>query len=294
MAKTVGRLSDRTCRTVGVGTHHDGLGLYLQVRSGAESLTKSWLLRYSLDGRSRWAGLGPYPIVSLARAREKALDARRLLADGGDPIAHKHAARAALRQRRALPAVTFDQAAAEYVSAHRSGWRAIRHAQQWERSLREYVSPIIGHMPVGEIDTDAVMLVLRPLWMRAPETASRVRGRIELILAAATARGLRSGDNCARWRGHLDKLLPAPGKVRPTTHFRSMAYADVPGFMSLARARDRISHCIPLRDLDGQSARRGDWREVGRDRPDRSGVDDPGRKNEGWARAPGAVEPAGN
>ena len=154
--------------------------------------TKSWVLRYQLDGRRHDMGLGPYPEVTLARAREKALEARRQLVDGTDP----------LRFRPAKP-LTFQQAAIELIESKRAGWRNAKHAAQWASTLQSYVYPKLSSLDVKTIETDQVLDVLRPIWNAKPETASRVRQRVEAVLDYASAKGHRTGPNPARWRGHL-------------------------------------------------------------------------------------------
>ncbi|MGB3584001.1 MAG: Arm DNA-binding domain-containing protein, partial [Roseiarcus sp.] len=174
----------------------DGLGLYLQVGPNA---AKSWILRFKRGGKSRYLGLGPVHTVSLAQARQKAADARSLLLEGTDPIAHKRASRAA-----AVAAKTFKEVADDYIAAHRAGWRSAKHAAQWEGSLAKHVYPVIGAVGVAAIDTTHVLKVLRPIWSVVPETGSRIRSRIELVLDAAKAAGLRDDSpNPARWKGHL-------------------------------------------------------------------------------------------
>jgi integrase len=237
----LGKLTDVKCRTAGPGTHGDGGGLLLQVRQGANGLTRSWVYRYTVAGKQHWVGLGSYPIVTLARAREKAMDARRQRSDGHDPLSTKRAVRAAVRQPVASKSVTFEQAAREYLAAREAGWRSRKHAYQWQHTLTDYVYPIIGSMQVGEISTEDVLRVLQPIWNSKPVTAARVRERIENILDAAQVRGYRRGENCARWKGHLDHLLPRPSKIRAVTHHAAMPYAEVAGFLRALRERDAIA-----------------------------------------------------
>jgi hypothetical protein len=202
------------------GMHADGGGLYLQVTPGGAS----WVLRYMLNGKAREMGLGPLALYGLADARAKALDARRLRHEGIDPIEHRRADRAR-QQLDAAKAITFKQCAESYIKAHRAGWRNAKHADQWESSLGTYAYPRIGALSLQAIDTALVMKVLEQpagegimLWTAKPETASRVRGRIERILDWAKVRGYRDGENPARWRGHLDNLLPLGAKVRKVKH----------------------------------------------------------------------------
>jgi integrase len=217
--------------------------LYLQVEEAAGGgVTKSWLFRYMRHGRPRWHGLGPLDLVTLAEAREAALACRKMLRDGVDPIDAKRAERMQARIASAS-AMTFKDCAERYISAHRAGWRNDKHAGQWEATLQTYAYPVFGALPVAAIDTALVMKALEPIWTDKPETASRVRGRIESVLDWATVRQFRAGDNPGRWRGHLQKILPARAKVRAVNHHAALPYADVPGFMA------------ELRDQHGTAAR---------------------------------------
>jgi hypothetical protein len=176
------------------GRHSDGGGLCLQVGSGG---ARSWIYRYVLDGDERFMGLGSAAAISLARARELAAAARQLRAEGVDPIEERESQRTAAKVE-AAKAITFDQAAAKYIASHESTWKNTKHRQQWSNTLATYARPVIGSMPVGSIDTGLVMRVLEPIWLSKPETASRLRGRIEVILDWAKTHGYRSGDNPAR------------------------------------------------------------------------------------------------
>lgn len=177
-------------------------------------------------------GLGPSHAVTLAEARQAAQEARRAIASGVDPQDQRKAARAAVA---GIP--TFSDAAAAYIAEHGKAWSNEKHAAQWANTLATYAAPVIGSKPVDTVTTDDVLAILRPLWATKTETASRVRGRIESILDAAKVQGQRTGENPARWKGHLDKLLAAPGKVRTVKHFDALPYADAPGFMVKVRAR---------------------------------------------------------
>lgn len=190
------------------GTYGDGHGVYLQVARGG---SKSWILRYKVNGRTRCFGLGPLHAVSLAQARERAAEARRQLLDGHDPIDAKRASRAAVRLAAAR-AMTFDQCAEAYIAAHRAGWRNARHAEAWEKTLATYASPVIGPLPVQAIDTALVMKVLEPIWTVKPETAARLRGRIEAVLDWAKVRGYRTGENPATGADTLTTSCPHGGR----------------------------------------------------------------------------------
>jgi integrase len=234
MARKVHRLTAlRVSRDMPEGLHHDGAGLYLQVTAGG---SKSWLYRFMRHGRSRMLGLGSFLTTSLAEAREKAHRARKLVAEGIDPIDAKHAQTATARAA-AAKAMTFADCAEAYMAAHRAGWRNVRHAQQWEATLATFVLPVIGPLPVASIDTALVLRVLEPIWETKTETASRVRGRIELVVDWARVRGFRDGENPARWRGHLDHLLPRPSKVNKKEHHAAMPHAELPAFMAELRQR---------------------------------------------------------
>jgi integrase len=219
------------------GMYGDGGGLYLRVtKDGA----KNWVFRFMLNGRPRWMGLGPFSLYSLQEARGRALDARRLRHEGVDPIDTRRAAR--LQERLdAAKAMTFKQCAEAYIASHRAGWRNAKHAGQWEATLTTYAYPAIGALPVQSIDTGLVLKVLEPIWTPKSETASRLRGRIEAILDWAKARDYRSGENPARWRGHLDKLLPARNKLRKVEHHAALPYAELAGFIDGVRAQKSVA-----------------------------------------------------
>jgi integrase len=225
-----------------VGMHADGGGLYLQVTAGKEEgqLNKSWLFRFALAGRERQMGLGSLNAVGLSEAREDAERCRKLLKEGRDPIEVRNAERAS-KQATAAKSVTFDWCATAYMAAHEAGWRNAKHRQQWRNTLDTYASPIIGKLPVHDIDTGLVMQILQPIWTKKNETASRVRGRIETILDWARVNGHRTGENPARWRGHLDHLLPARSKVHKVEHHPALPYAHIPEFMAELRAQEGLA-----------------------------------------------------
>ena len=191
------------------GRYGDGHGLSLQVtRAGV----KSWLLRYERDGRERWMGLGPLHTFKLEEARERARKARQQLKDGIDPLEAKKAERQA-RALEAAKAITFKDAAQQYFDTHERKWGNAKHRAQFISTLTQYAFPDLGRLPVAAIDTGLVLKVVEPIWQRKTETASRVRGRIESVLDWATVRGYRSGDNPARWKGHLSEVLPARAQI---------------------------------------------------------------------------------
>jgi hypothetical protein len=206
------------------GRHGDGGGLFFRVIAPGKA---QWSYRYRVHGKEREMSLGPYPEVSIAEARDRHTDLRkRVIVDGADPA----------RERRA-PAVTptFGDLADEHIAAHEQAWKNDKHVAQWKMTLSKYCAAI-RDKPVDEIGTEAVLTVLKPLWTRAPETASRLRGRIETILDAARALGHidETRANPARWRGHLDKLLPKR-HARTKRHFAAMPYSDVPAFAAQLR-----------------------------------------------------------
>jgi integrase len=219
------------------GDYLDGRGLYLQVRSES---SKSWLLKFSMQKRAREMGLGSALDFSLADARETRDKYRKLIKVGVDPIEHRKAEEAARAVDRAK-AITFKDACARFIAANRSGWKNIKHAAQWEATLKAYAYPLIGALPVQAIDTALVMAVLDPIWSIKPETASRVRGRIESVISAAKARGEFKGENPATWKGHLDNLLPKTSKVRKVENHAALPYADLPAFMKDLREREGIA-----------------------------------------------------
>jgi hypothetical protein len=225
------------------GLYPDGAGLYLQVTCGADGrVRKSWLFRFvSPETRKeRQMGLGPLAEVSLAEARQARDKARAQLREGTDPIEARNRSKAGARLL-AAKAMIFDQCSAAYIAAHQAGWHNFKHRQQWTHTLRDYASPIFGALPVEAVDTALVMRVLEPIWATKSSTASRVRGRIESILDWAKVRGYREGENPARWKGHLDHLLPARGRVKKALHHAALPYAEVPAFMARLRAEEGVA-----------------------------------------------------
>lgn len=235
MGREVHRLSAKSVeKQSSPGYYCDGGGLYLQV---SRSASKSWIFRYARDGKPREMGLGSQRDVTLAAARTKAGEARRQLADGIDPIAARDASKVQERLRKA-GTESFAKCAEKYISAHRAGWRNPKHAGQWEATLTTYADPVIGNLPVRDVDTELVLRILEPIWAKKPETASRLRGRIERVLDWARVRGYRSGENPARWRGHLDKLLPAGLNRRVRKHHAALPYDEIPAFIGQLRAEE--------------------------------------------------------
>jgi integrase len=210
-----------------------GLRLDADVRGG-----RSWVFRYKspLTGKERYMGLGPAPAANtdkiregLADARERADNARKLLRDGIDPLEARKTERAAAKVE-ASRSITFKAYAEQYISGKEAGWKNEKHRQQWRNSLRDYVYPHIGSLPIAAVDTDAVLKVLRPIWAVKKETARRVRGRIEMILNAAKAEKLRTGENPALWRGHLDQVGLARRRKSEVKHHPALPYEEMPKF----------------------------------------------------------------
>ena len=243
------------------GRYFDAHGLYLQINAGG---AKSWLLRYVVNGRERWMGLGPLHTFTLEEARERARRARQLLHDGRDPLDERRAEqeRAAIEASRS---VTFEQVTLAYFDAHSPGWTNAKHRQQFITTMRDHVFPAFGQLPVAAIDVPMVLGILRPIWSTKNATAQRVRNRIASVLDYATASKYRTGDNPARWEGHLEHLLARPDK-NGAKHMAALPYAEVGALLGELRAREGIS----LRALEFAiltSARSGEvryarWEEI--------------------------------
>lgn len=238
MAKGINRLAASYLK-LKPGLHGDGNCLYLQCTTGPHgNIRRSWLFRYQLPGRkSRDMGLGGCGYVSLATARALAVKYRQLVRQGIDPIEARNAEVAKNLAASAAPAMSFDEAAAVYIRAHRASWTNVQHAADWPATLKRYASPVIGKLSVADVTTAHIMKILDPIWTEKPVTGSRVRQRIEAVLGWAKVREQRSGDNPARWSDHLDNLLPAPTKVRTVKHMAALPYADMPAFMAELRQR---------------------------------------------------------
>lgn len=230
MGLKINRLTARRVVTVTEpGYHADGGGLYLQVTaSGA----KSWVFRYRFEGRRPEMGLGPLHVIGLADARAAADAARKLVQAGQDPLAGRRAAAVATSS---IP--TFWEAAVAYIAERQAGWTNPKHAGQWTSTLEAYAKPVLGDLRVDRIETDHVLAVLRPIWATKTETASRVRQRVEAVLDSATVQKKRTGDNPARWRGHLAMILPKPTAVTKVENFAALPYSELPAFMVELRSR---------------------------------------------------------
>ena len=243
------------------GVYGDGGGLYLQVRDAEH---RSWIYRYTLYGKARWMGLGAFADVSLSEARQLAEATRKLVRQGVDPIDHRQAEETAKRAAARLN--SFEEVADAYIKAHEASWRNDKHKQQWRNTLATYAGPVMGKMPVAKVDVAAVSRVLEPIWREKPETASRLRGRIESVLDFAAARGWRTGENPARWRGHLENLFPARAKIAAVEHHAALPWQDVPAFLGELAAAKGIA-ALALRFLILTAARTGEvigatWGEI--------------------------------
>jgi len=230
---------EKLLRAGTTGDYSAGRGLYLKVSGKAKG---SWFYRFMLDGKRRRMGLGSFETTTLAQAGALRDDAAKLVSEGIDPLERRKAS----KQENTAAAVTFDSVAADYIAAHRPGWKNAKHAQQWENTLKTYASPVIGKLAPGDVTTAHVLEVLKPIWTEKTETASRVRNRIELVLDAAKARGLREGENPARWRGHLDKLLPRREKVQAVKHHTALPYPQLPAFMALLTGDDMTTKAMQM------------------------------------------------
>lgn len=219
------------------GLYGDGGGLTLQITSAG---VKSWLFRFMREGKAHGMGLGATHTISLAEARQNALNARKLLADGLNPMLVKKQKLLATALERAKM-MTFDQCAASYIEAHKASWKNAKHIDQWTNTLATYASPVFGHQPVTDVDTALVVKCLSPIWQTKTETASRLRGRIESVLGWATTSGFRTGENPARWKGHLENLLATIGKSSRTKNHPSLPWQRIGEFMLALKARPGIT-----------------------------------------------------
>lgn len=215
----------------------DGDGLYLAVtRVGVAS----WVYRYRSGGSERYMGLGPLRHVNLSAARQLADKARALRRSGVDPVEQRRAQRTE-QAVAAAKTVTFSKCAEEYIVSHRAGWRSSAHAAQWAATLDMYVFPLIGDLPIQAIDTGLVLRVLEPIWRSKTDTASRLRGRIEAVLDWAATHGYRQGDNPARWKGHLQNVLPKKSAVRRVVHRAAIPYVQIGAFLAELRQRHGVA-----------------------------------------------------
>lgn len=211
-------------------------GLYLYVN---EAGARSWVLRAIIGDKRRHMGLGGFPDVPLAGAREKARKAREEINQGIDPIGQRKSALSRLRVQQASEK-TFEQAAEAYIESHGDAWKNPKHRAQWENTLKTYAFPVMGKLLVRDVGQEQVLKVLEPIWKSKTETASRLRGRIESVLDWATVRKYRTGENPARWKGHLEQLLPEPKSVQKVVHHAALPIAELPAFMIMLRKADYV------------------------------------------------------
>ena len=258
MVRKINRLSARQVETIArKGRYADGNGLWLQI---SDQQTKSWLFRFTLDGKQRQMGLGSVHTVSLSEARKHALECRKSLLDGNDPIDERKRQRQSL-QAQTVSTKTFAWCARKYIAAHEAGWKNAKHAAQWSSTLETYAFSVIGKLSVSDIDTNLVVQVLEPIWNSKTETASRVRGRIEAILDWAKVRGFRDGENPARWKGHLDNVLPAKSKISEVKHHPALPYLEVGEFTQKLQQIDTVG-AMALEFQILTAARPGEVREA--------------------------------
>ncbi|MCG5513640.1 tyrosine-type recombinase/integrase [Ectothiorhodospira shaposhnikovii] len=237
VAKELSALAVRRLSKPGLHAVGGVAGLLLRI---SDTGAKYWVLRATIGGKRRDVGLGPYPEIGLAEAREQAAEMRHQARNGTDPIAERNEKREALRAANAK-ALTFDQAADRYLKGKASEFRNAKHAKQWRATLDTYASPVLGKMAVDRVELAHVLQVLEPIWHTKTETASRVRGRVEKVLDYATVSGFREGENPARWRGNLDAILPAPAKLKKVQHHRAVPWQDMPAFMEALRKRQALA-----------------------------------------------------
>ena len=209
----------------------DGNGLYLQVRNGGDNVFRSWIFRYMRNGVAHNMGLGSLSVVSLAEARLEAARAQKLLHDGTDPLAARKN-----RNGQTL-APTFGQASKRYIEIHRPTWKNAKHAAQWTNTMRDYAEPIIGKVTVDAIRRDHILRIVEPVWLEKPETATRIRGRIEKILDWASVEGYRDGENPARWKGNLEHSLLKRPVARKTNHHPAQPWKELP--VSIEKSKNK-------------------------------------------------------
>src|SRR5258708_22263247 len=262
MGRPIHKFSNTRIAKLKDGMHGDGGGLYLRIAGNG----RSWIFRFAGGGRSHDLGAGPFPEVSLTDARARAFEFRQALARGVDPLAQRREQRATARAEAAAKVMTFNECAQAYIRAHDAKWGNTKHRRQWSDTLRIYASPVFGSLPVSAVNTALVMRVIEPLWEQKTETASRVRARIEAVLGWATVSGFRSGDNPARWRGHLKHLLPARSDVDPVAHHAALSWSEAPAFMARLRAEQgTIARALEFAILTGmrrEAVALAAWSEV--------------------------------
>jgi len=263
MARLYNRLSALAVQKLRTpGRHPDGGGLYLQITPTGG---KSWIFRYRHLGRERQMGLGPVQFVPLADARQLAYEARRQRHEGQDPLSVQNTRRAEQRAEQ-RQGVTFREAMIAYIEINKAAWRNEKHIQQWRNTLEAYAAPRLGGKRLADIETQDVLDILKPIWLTKTETASRLRGRIEAVLNWGAAQGMRQGENPARWKGHLEMILPAKSRVAKVRPHPALPYEDLPAFMARMETQDGVG-VSALRFTILTAARTGevigaDWSEI--------------------------------
>jgi integrase len=223
------------------GRHADGRnGLYLQI---SKTGIKSWIFRFTFDGKRKEMGLGHVENLSLAEARKKAAELNYQVKKDKifNPIQERNKAKGEQIAQLRETVYTFEYCMNEFIALRKDSWTNAKHAQQWTNTLTTYALPFIGNLPADEIEVNHIIALLTPIWKTKTETATRVRNRIEQIIDYATACKYRTGENPARWRGHLDKILPKPSKVTKVNHFAALDYKLMPEFMATLRNEDYMS-----------------------------------------------------
>jgi integrase len=251
-----GKISASRLRNLKPGKYGDGGGLWLRVRP---NLTAFWIFRYQVKGKSHEMSLGPLSDVNVITARDRAQRFRNDLRAGLDPMVERN-------RERAKSLMVFSDAVDRMIASKEAEWRNAKHRKQWRTTLEKYALPILGQLPVDAIETDDILRCLEPIWREKTETASRLRQRIEATLDWCTARQLRRGENPARWRGHLDKLLPKPAKVKQVRHHAALPYAELPDFMTELAKQPGVA-ALALQFLILTAARTGEiigatWDEI--------------------------------
>jgi integrase len=262
IAKELTALAVSKLRRTGLHAVGGAAGLGLKV---TPSGSRAWVLRTVVAGKRREYGLGGFPTVTLASARDRAKAMLDQLFEGVDPAETKRQAKSALAAQRAK-AVNFKTLAEQYISQHEASWKNAKHAAQWTSTLEAYAYPICGHMVAADIDTATVLRVLEPIWKEKTETASRLRGRIEAVLDYAAAKGLREGPNAARWKGNLALTLPAKRKVSPVEHHPAIPVQDMPKFFKSLQQREgtaaRALEFLVLTAVRSGEVRGAQWSEI--------------------------------
>lgn len=271
MAKRTGKdwLNARSVATIkDAGYHADGGGLYLCVSSTSAGISKSWILRYQVNGKRREMGLGSLSTLSLSEARKRRDEELAKAKGGTDPITARNVERATKRNEKVI--LSFSEAATKYIDLMEPGWRNAKHASQWRNTVETYANPAIGKLPVDLIEQSHILQILEPIWYTKTETATRLRGRLERILSWAKVHGYRQGENPARWKDHLEVMLPSPESLGPRRHHPAMPYQQVAAYMKDLRETKGVSaKCLEFtiltacRTIETTGAR---WEEFDLDR----------------------------